>query len=221
METTTATPDTAAETAAPLDTPKLDLEIFAAERSGTGGNGGGELDLTAAIPVFHGWIQRSELDELWIDVADYRHVPGGPGVLLVAHDAQVALRRGEEGLSLLYSRRRETRPRLLGLAGPGERLRSVFRATLEACRLLEREEAFGGRLRFPGDRLRLRVNDRLAGPNTEATETAVRPVLEELLAGLYPGASFRFARDPEPRARFSLAVEVSEAPGVEALLGRL
>lgn len=215
MDTTT-TP-TATQAPTPLATPKLDLELFAVADPA--------FDAGELIPIFHRWIQRSELDELWIDVADYRHVPGGPGVLLVAHDAQYALAEGEEGWRLLYSRRRETHPRFEGLlrrgGEPQERLRSVFRSALAACRKLEEEEALGGRLRFPGDHLRLTLNDRLAAPNTEATEAAVRPVVESLLEELYPGASRRIHRDPEPRARFSLEVEVSPAPGVEALLEAL
>ena len=36
------------------------------------------VDLGDAIPVFHRWIQDKVGSELWIDVADYRHVPNGP-----------------------------------------------------------------------------------------------------------------------------------------------
>ena len=46
----------------------------------------------AFIPIFHRWIQESRLaDRLLIDVADYRHVANGPGVLLIGHEAHYAL----------------------------------------------------------------------------------------------------------------------------------
>ena len=39
------------------------------------------------IPVFHRWIQRQAVDGLLIDVADFPHMPTGPCVVLVAHEA--------------------------------------------------------------------------------------------------------------------------------------
>ena len=39
-----------------------------------------DLDLDGVIPVFHSWIQDQVTDELLLDVADYRHVYGGPGI---------------------------------------------------------------------------------------------------------------------------------------------
>ena len=41
-----------------------------------------EVDLEPLIPVFHGWIQDQVCEELLLDVADYRHVYAGPGVVL-------------------------------------------------------------------------------------------------------------------------------------------
>ena len=48
----------------------------------------GELnvDWERFIEVFHVWIAEQSTDELLIDVADYRHVPMGPGVILVGHE---------------------------------------------------------------------------------------------------------------------------------------
>src|SRR5216683_2708414 len=46
-----------------------------------------EASLEPLIPVFHSWIEnRAEDDELLIDVADYIHVPAGPGVVLIGHE---------------------------------------------------------------------------------------------------------------------------------------
>jgi hypothetical protein len=68
--------------------------------------------LDTFIPVFHHWIQAQRLDDVLIDVADYRHVPHGPGVLLIGHDAQYAMDQSEGRLGLLYSRRREFQGKL-------------------------------------------------------------------------------------------------------------
>lgn len=53
----------------------LSVKIF--EQSGA------ELNGTQAIAVFHRWIQRGGIPEMPIDVADYAHIPAGPGVILV------------------------------------------------------------------------------------------------------------------------------------------
>ena len=45
------------------------------------------IDLAAYVPIFHGWIQCKILDGVPIDVADYAHVPDGPGVMLIGHEA--------------------------------------------------------------------------------------------------------------------------------------
>ena len=38
------------------------------------------------VPVFHSWIRNKNLkDHLMIDVADYNHLPDGPGTILVTH----------------------------------------------------------------------------------------------------------------------------------------
>jgi hypothetical protein len=54
------------------------------------------------IPIFHGWIQRKALaGHQLIDVHDYSHVAGGPGILLVAHEANINF----DGQSLTYTRK--------------------------------------------------------------------------------------------------------------------
>ena len=53
------------------------------------------------IPLFHDWIRNNVMDDhLMIDVADYRHVPNGPGVMLIAHEAHLSVERlgGDPGL---------------------------------------------------------------------------------------------------------------------------
>src|SRR3954467_11140756 len=42
------------------------------------------------LPVFQQWIQLHAMDDhLMIDVADYDHVPDGPGTVLVSHEANL------------------------------------------------------------------------------------------------------------------------------------
>ena len=47
----------------------------------------GAIHPADAVAVFHRWIKDSVCPEMLIDVADYEHVSAGPGVLLIAHEA--------------------------------------------------------------------------------------------------------------------------------------
>ena len=175
------------------------------------------MDLAQSIPLFHRWIQQSRLPGLPIDVVDYRHVPDGPGVMLIGHEADYALDRAEGPLGLLYTRKR------LATGSNVERLTDGLRATLAACRALEQEPEFGGRgLTFDGGRLRLLVNDRLAAPNDDATLETLRPDLEAVLGRLYPERQATHTRDSQDsRRRFTLGVEAGEEVDVATLLARL
>lgn len=176
----------------------------------------GGFDLSRVIPVFHRWIQDGVLtDELAIDVADYRHVPDGPGVILVAHQAIYGLDQGDGALGLLYDRRAAVD------GAPQERLRQAARAALRACRLLEEDAALDGALRFDGGRLQVSVNDRALAPNTEATDRALRPEVERLLTSLWGAGAYAVERLGEPRERYRLGAAAGRRIPVAELLPRL
>src|SRR4026207_620496 len=98
------------------------------------------IPLTDFIDIFHGWIQAT--DGIYHDVADYSHMQAGPGIVLVANDANVSVDETENRRGLLFSQKSP-------LSGSKqERLRTGFRAALENCRKLEDEPALRGKLRF-------------------------------------------------------------------------
>lgn len=173
-----------------------------------------EIDLERLIPIFHRWIQERALDELLIDVADYRHVAQGPGVLLIAHDANYAVDEVDGRLGLLYARKRPA-------AGSfADRLRDAVGKLLDAGLALEREAALGG-LAIPGDRWSVQANDRLLAPNNERTWQAVEPELRALFDGLYAGGGVDLRREDDPRALFGVTVRAAEKPGLARLRERL
>ena len=196
-----------------MDTVKYELKLFVEDASG--------VDLEEFIPIFHHWITTHELEELLIDVADYRHVPDGPGIVLIAHDAHYAMDLAAGRLGLLYSRRRETQPRRRAIQSVEDRLRSVWQCTLTACQRLAAHPALSGRLQFHGNELLLRCNDRLQGPNTAAAYTALCQHLEPFLATLYTGQQVEVKHCSEDTSRLTVGIKVAESPDVDTLLRRL
>jgi hypothetical protein len=152
------------------------------------------FELADAIPVFHQWIRDRVCPEMLIDVADYRHVSAGPGVMLIGHEANYSLDNRENRLGLLYNRK-------AALDGTFQtRLGQAYRAALEACGRLEQEAVFRGKLKFDRNALEVFINDRLLAPNNEETWLALRPELEKFFSG------FTIERTGEPRDLFRVAV---------------
>lgn len=159
------------------------------------------FDLHDAIPVFHRWIQSRWLPELLIDVADYKHVPSGPGIVLVGHQANYSLDLTGSRLGLLYARKAV----LDGDAG--QNLRQAYLSALAAAERLESEPEFRDKLRFSRSEIEVTLNDRLLFPNTEETWEATRGVFagffdEVLGAGRY---SIQRAQDARERFRVTAA----------------
>ena len=196
-----------------MDTMKYELKLFVEDASG--------VDLEEFIPIFHRWIQHQELEELLIDVADYRHVPDGPGVVLITHDAHYAMDLADGRLGLLYSRRRETHPRLRNIQSIEDRLRSIWQCALTACQRLAVHPALAGRLQFRGNELLLRCNDRLHGPNTATAYTELCQHLEPFLATLYTDQQVEVQHYSEHTSRLTVGIKVAESPDVDTLLRRL
>ena len=63
------------------------------------------LDLEALLSVFHSWIQDQVCDERLLDVADYRHVFAGPGVMLIGLEGDYSLDNTDGRLGVRYSRK--------------------------------------------------------------------------------------------------------------------
>ena len=164
----------------------INLKIFIADP--------GAIELADAVGVFHQWIRDSVCPEMLIDVADYRHVSAGPGVLLIGHEANYSFDDRESRLGLLYNRKGS-------LDGTFQsKLAQAHRAVLEACDRLEQESVFRGKLKFDRNALEVFVNDRLLAPNSDETWQALRPELEKFFSG------FTIERTGEPRDLFRVAV---------------
>jgi len=196
-----------------MDTVKYELKLFLDDASG--------VELEEFIPVFHDWIQTQQLEELLIDVADYRHVPQGPGIVLIAHDAHYVIDLTDARLGLLYSRRRETHPSRCAILSVEDRLRSVWHCALTACQHLEAHPMLHGRLQFRGNELLLRCNDRLRAPNTTAAYDELCQYLAPFLAPLYPDQRVEVEHIREHTSCLTVAIKAPDFLNVDTLLTRL
>lgn len=162
------------------------------------------------IHVFHDWIKHHKLPELLIDVANYAHVPKGPGVALIGNDGDYFIDDTDGRAGLLYSRKREA-------PVPEARIADAFRRALNAATLLEK--SFDGKLRFRTDELLFRINDRLKAPAGETTFTEVRPELDAHCTKLFAG-THKLALVGGAKQLFSVKITTDGKADLATLLGR-
>ena len=176
-----------------------------------------EAPLEPLIPVFHSWIQGQVLEELLLDVADYRHVPAGPGVVLIGHQANYSVDDTDDRLGVRYNRKAEVD------GGNQKALRQAMRASLIACQRLEAEPSLERKLQFNGQEIEFFVNDRLLAPNRDSTREALHSDLETFFKKLFRGSEYTLAYPSanEPRKLFGVSVKSSRTFTAADLLANL
>jgi hypothetical protein len=166
------------------------------------------------VPVFHRWIQQQSLPgHLLIDVADYAHVPDGPGTLLVTSEANIHMDRSEGKLGLMYVRKLP----IAGATSINQVLHGVFANALAAAALMESDAALAGRLRFRTDEVSVRFNDRLLTPNTPETVADYGPHVAEAAKEIYGHPVKVTPHNTSPRELLDLRVTSTDAPPVSTL----
>ena len=189
-----------------MELQKINVKVFTADPN--------KVPLADFIDIFHGWIQAT--DGVYHDVADYSHMQAGPGIVLVANDANVGIDETGNRRGLLYSQKSK-------LGGSNvEKLSTVLRSALENCQRLEEEPALDGKLRFAGNEVEIVVNDRLVAPNTEETFDEIRPDIDFLVRRLYATTNFTVVRNQEdPRVRLNVTLRTRLSFETKTLLKNL
>ena len=189
-----------------MDLQKINVKFFAAEPN--------KVPLTDFIDIFHGWIQAT--DGVYHDVADYSHMQAGPGIVLVADDANVSIDETGNRRGLLYSQKGK-------LSGSNvEKLSTVLRSALENCQRLEQDPALRGKLRFVGNQVEILVNDRLVAPNTRDAFEEIKPEIDFLGRRLYASTNFTLLRNHEdPRHRLNVTLSTPLSFETKTLLENL
>jgi hypothetical protein len=172
-------------------------------------------DLEPLIPIFHSWIQEQVFEELLLDVADYRHVPAGPGVMVIGLQADYSVDNTDDRLGVRYNRK-------AGAEGSNQdRLRQAARAALASFQRLESDPRLGGKLRFNGQDLEIFINDRALAPNSPATREAADPELKEFAKKLFNGSDYSLDYNNEPRRLFGASLKAARTFSVVDLLKNL
>jgi hypothetical protein len=188
-----------------MELQKLNVKFFAEQL--------GSVPLTAFIEVFHSWIQSTDGD--YHDVADYSHMHDGPGIVLVAKDANVSIDESGGRRGLVFGQK------AVLVGSNREMLRHVFRAALKNCRKLEEEPAFGGKLHFLANEAVISINVRLSVDNSAESFDAIKGDVESVAARLFAGAPISLERDDDPRQRLNFRVKASVALDVAQALKNL
>ena len=155
------------------------------------------------VPLFHEWIQQRSFPGVLLDVADYTHVPDGPGVILVGYGTMFALDRADGRFGLLAQRRRPD-------SDTSSAIVSVVRELLEVAARLEADRRLAGVLVFDRYVLRIEVNDRLHAPNTDASFEELAPLAQRAIAEVFGGSVLGIERvENDPRDRLGLLARLA------------
>jgi len=174
-----------------------------------------DVDLEPLIPVFYSWIQDQANGELLLDVADYRHVEAGPGVILIGHEGNYSVDNTDNRLGVRYNRKAV-------LDGSNQdRLEQAARAALAACQRLEADPRLGGKLRFNGQEVEVFINDRLLAPNSDVTREAMASDLQAFSQKLFRGGEYSMSYGSDPRKLFAVSLKAAYPIPLTELLEKL
>jgi hypothetical protein len=136
-------------------------------------------------------------------VADYRHVPNGPGVMLIGHEADYSFDHNAGRYGMLYNRKAPVD------GTNADRLRQALSAAAKASERLEVEA--DGQLKFSRSELELTINDRALAPNTAETLAECQPEIEAFLGDLLGHNDFAIQQtSTDPRCRFGVKVTTNQ-----------
>jgi len=163
-------------------------------------------DLEPALGVFHRFIQRSLVEGRLLDVADYRHVPNGPGVMLVGQDVDYGI--NPHAFTVTMKRRGDD---------AATQFRDAVRMALGTIDAIGADGALP--CRFDPTRLRVSVADRKLGTHAQvqaALLAEIAPAVETLFG---PDATVDPVAVADPRQVPQISVRAVSADGVLAKLG--
>jgi hypothetical protein len=190
-----------------MDLHKTNVKFFAEK--------GNDLPLHDFIPVFHRWIQQDKLEGMLVDVAEYTHVYQGPGVLLIAHEANYSVDETDGKRGFLYAQKRTPEKK------SEEHLKTSFRRALQAAAWLEKESEFAGKLKFSAGHFHVSVNDRASAPAGKASQAELEKQLKPFLDSLYGAGAYSLSPEKDAKKMVGFEVKANKVIAVEELVKKL
>jgi hypothetical protein len=190
----------------PMTPQRLSVKFFV--------QGDAPVDLAPFTPLFHRWIQNDVVEGLLVDVADYRHVPDGPGILLIGHEVDYGLDLSAGRPGLLVRRKRYQ-----GAASLAEVLRDTLRKAVLAARAIKADGATG--VTFDAAAVEITLIDRLTAPNTDQAAAQFKDEIAGVLGDVYEEPFEMRRGSTDSRACLSF-IAMAKGPGeFDDLLERL
>jgi len=165
-------------------------------------DGAPSVDAETVVKVFQTWISEQSMNELLIDVADYEHVPKGPGIVLVGHQADYSLDNMGGRLGLRYN------CKVAREGSNEEKCLHAFRSAAKACLRFEAE--LPG-IRFSRNEFELAINDRAIAPNTDDTRENCESIFNRFVREQLGQSDFQLAYESDARRLVGAVVSVSVA----------
>jgi hypothetical protein len=148
-------------------------------------------------------------------VADYTHVPAGPGIVLIGHEGNYSVDNTGNRLGVRYNRKAAFD------GGNQDCLAQAVRSALKACQRLEEEPRLEKKFLFNGQDIELFVNDRLVAPNNAATREAFDEDFHLFSRKLFRGKEYSISYGMDPRSLFTAFVKAARPFSVSELLEAL
>jgi adenylyltransferase/sulfurtransferase len=167
---------------------------------------GPAADLEPALRVFHRFIQRGLVEGRLLDVADYRHVPNGPGVMLVGQDVDYGI--NTHAFTVTMKRRADD---------AATQFTDAVRMALGAIDAIDADGALP--CRFDATRMRVSVADRKLGTPEQIQSALLADIAPAVEMVFGPDAAVDPAAVADPRQPPEIAVRAASADGVLAKLG--
>ena len=156
-------------------------------------------EIDSLLVIFDRWRKVTDHPSDWVDLADYAHMPQGPGILIAGKRDTFSLNLNPPGPGLLTSVRN-------GLVGSlEERFREAFRRAGELNDAVLAEPEFPADLSPIEGAWEVFANDRLLCPSTSEMDAVVRPQLASAL-GIEPEA---LRRHTNPGGRLGYSVRMN------------
>ena len=156
------------------------------------------------IPVFHNWIQDKIVDDhLLIDVADYSHIPDGPGVMLVAHEGNFSLDQENQQPGIMYMRKTDIGGDFKG------RFINVLSTAIQAANNLS-DNNINKEVDFIRNSFRFIANDRRVAENTLENQKLYQDRVQKALTELYPTYEVKYEDISRGNERLAFTVNFNQ-----------